>query len=154
MATKKIFWKDGMDSFYKGVPAEKVVEELNKISTETITPEQIIDVAKDKNNLLHQFFEWNDTVAADKYRKIQAQQMLCKITYVTDDEDNNPKRYYYNVSYSTGEYHTAKFVFEHEDTYLVLKERAIEYLRGAEKRFRNISELQEVWDAIDKVLES
>lgn len=141
-----------MDSLYKGVPAEKVVEELNKISTETITPEQIIDVAKDENNLLHQFFEWNDTVAADKYRKIQAQQMLCKITYVVDDKDENPKRYYHNISYSTNEYHPVQYIFQHEDSYEILKKRAIDYLKGAEKRFRDISEFQEVWDVIDKVL--
>lgn len=42
----KIVWKDGMGSFYNGVKAEDIVSELNKISTESITPEQVLDAAR------------------------------------------------------------------------------------------------------------
>lgn len=148
----KIIWKDGMDSFYKGVRAEEVVAELNKINAEAITPEQIVDAARDEKSILHQFFEWDDAVAAEKYRQNQAQQMLLKITYVTDDEDTRPKRYYHNVTYSTGEYHPVQYIFEHEDAYELLKKRAFDYLRGAENKFSEVTELNSVWEAIRSAL--
>lgn len=145
-------WKDGLGSLYHGVKAADIVAELNKINSETITPEQILDVARDENSLLHGFFEWDDTIAAEKYRKYQAQQMLLKITYVKDDEDKKPKRYYHNISYSTGEYHTVDYIFKHEDAYELLKKRAVDYLRGAKNKFSEISELKEVWETIDRVI--
>lgn len=148
----KIVWKDGLGSFYQGVKAEEVVAELNKISTETITPEQVLDAARDENSLLHRFFEWDDSVAAEKYRKSQAQQMLLKISYVSDDEDAKPKRYYHNVSYATGEYHSVSYIFKHEDAYELLKKRALDYLRAAESKFAEVKELDSVWDAIRDAL--
>lgn len=54
---RRIFWKDGMDSFYNGVPAKDVVNELEKINSDSITPEQIVNVARNENSILHQFFE-------------------------------------------------------------------------------------------------
>lgn len=149
----KLDWKDGFGSLYKGVKAEDVVAELSKINSDAITPEQVLDAARDENSLLHQFFEWDDSVAAEKYRKSQAQQMLLKITYVTDDEDTKPKRYFHNISYSTGEYHPVEFIFKHEDAYEMLKKRAIDYLRVAQNKFAEVKELQAVWDAIQQVLD-
>lgn len=147
---RRIFWKDGMDSFYNGVPAKDVVTELEKINSDSITPEQIVNVARDENSLLHQFFEWNDSIAAEKYRKIQAQQMLCRITYIVEDNDE-PKRYYHNFTYSTHEYHPVQYFYQHKDAYEELKKRAKDYLDGAVKRFSDIKELQPVWDAIKSV---
>lgn len=149
----KIVWKEGMGSFYNGVKAEDIVYELNKISTESITPEQVLNAARDKKSIMHQFFEWNDTVAAEKYRKMQAQQLILKIAYVKDEKDTQQKRYYHNISYSTGEYHPVEYVFQHEDAYSMLKKRAIDYLRNAEKKFAEIEELQSVWHLIKQVLD-
>lgn len=149
----KIVWKDGMGSFYNGVRAEDIVFELNNISTESITPEQVLDAARSEKSIMHQFFEWNDSVAAEKYRKIQAQQLILKIAYVKDDEDTQPKRYYHNISYSTREYHPVEYVFQHEDAYSLLKKRAIDYLRNAEKKFAEIKELESVWLLIRQALD-
>lgn len=150
---RRIFWKDGMDSFYNGVPAKDVVTELEKINSDSITPEQIVNVARDENSLLHQFFEWNDSIAAEKYRKIQAQQMLCRITYIVEDNDE-PKRYYHNFTYSTNEYHPIEYIFTHKDSQDLLIKRAYDYLEGAKKRFSDVQELNPVWEAIDIALKN
>lgn len=147
---KKIFWKDGVGSLYKGIPADKVVEELEKISSDAITPEQVLNVARNENSILHNLFEWNDSVAAEKYRIIQAQQMLVKITYV-EDENDTPKRYYHNVTYSSHEYHPVDFIYTHEDSYELLKKRAYDYLQSAISKYETVKEFQPVWDAIKKI---
>lgn len=37
-----------------------------------ITPKNIVDYARDPKSPLHRFFEWDDSVAAEKYRLMQA----------------------------------------------------------------------------------
>lgn len=151
----KIKWKDGFQSLYKGVPVEEVVKELSDIGEDGITPEQIVDRARNENSILHQLFEWDDTVAAEKYRKIQAQQMLVKITFVTDDDDSkHEQRYYHNVSYTSGEYHPIQYVFQHEDQYELLKKRAKDYFLSAKEKFEAVKELAPLFEYIDTFFEN
>lgn len=47
-----------------------------------ITPKMIVEYARDENSLLHSIFEWNDSVAGEKWRLKQASQLLRNISYV------------------------------------------------------------------------
>lgn len=148
-AKMKLKWCDRFQSLYKGVPVEDVVKELSEIDPDSITPEQIVDKARDENSVLHSLFEWDDTVAAEKYRKIQAQQMLTKITFVVDDSPRE-QRYYHNVSYSSGEYHPVQYVFQHEECYELLKKRAKDYFLAAKAKFEAVQELGPLFKYIDQ----
>ena len=63
-------WKEGI-GFYKGISAQKVAEEIASIG-ESATPQQIVDRARDENSELHKCFEWDDSIAAENWRKQQA----------------------------------------------------------------------------------
>jgi len=39
-------------------------------------PETIVDIAKDKKNPIHKYFDWDDKKAAEKWRILQAQRMI------------------------------------------------------------------------------
>ena len=41
-----------------------------------LTPEIVLDVARDPSSPLHDRFEWDDAVAAHEYRKVQASAMV------------------------------------------------------------------------------
>lgn len=64
-----IEWK--IKGLYKADPV-KVYEEINSIGEE-YTPADIVELAEDPGSELHKCFEWDDSIAADKYRLIQAQ---------------------------------------------------------------------------------
>lgn len=168
---KRIAWRESVKDLYKGVDIDKVLVELNSINKETLTPEQVVNQARKENSCMHSLFEWNDTIAGEKYRKVQAQKLLGNIAYIVEEDPEerkepdikinrryepskrqNYKRYYHNVTYHTNEYHTSEFIISHEDKYDLLKKRAADYLRGAKNRFSDIQELQELWIVIEDCL--
>lgn len=53
----------------------------------SITPELVLDYAKPKDSPLHQFFQWDNTKAAEEYRLVQARQLIrrIKVEYVTEE---------------------------------------------------------------------
>lgn len=61
------------------------VEVLNAIRDEfgTLTPELVVDVARDPEHPLHTRFEWDDSIAAEKWRLTQAGEIL-RVTYRPD----------------------------------------------------------------------
>lgn len=46
----------------------------------TITPQLVVDTARDDSHPLHKHFEWDDTVAGELYRCNQAGQMIRRVT--------------------------------------------------------------------------
>ncbi len=50
---------------------QAIYEEHNKL-----TPDLVLDAARHPDHPLHSRFEWDDTVAGEKYRKIQAQELI------------------------------------------------------------------------------
>lgn len=56
-----------------------------------LTPELVLDVARDPAHPLHSRFEWDDVVAAEAYRREQAHEMIqsVKIAY-READDSSP----------------------------------------------------------------
>lgn len=52
----------------------------------TATPEALVDLARDPTSAIHAYFEWDDTKAAEQYRRVQARYYLRSITveYTTE----------------------------------------------------------------------
>lgn len=59
-----------------------VREHLQRIYDDNgaITPQLVVDTAKQGNHPLHPHFEWDDSVAGDLYRCNQAAQMIRRVT--------------------------------------------------------------------------
>ena len=71
MKTKKFKARNGSPFLAKD--AQKVGEELEKIKSKgDLNPSNILESAKSKKSILHQYFDWDDTEAAEKWRISQA----------------------------------------------------------------------------------
>lgn len=58
-----------------------------------LTPEIVLDVARDPLHPLHSRFEWDDSIAAEAYRRDQAQELIRKVHVVYQEaEDDGPPR--------------------------------------------------------------
>lgn len=55
--------------------AQKVSDEIAEIG-ETVEPSEIVEKAKDESTELHKCFEWNNDIAAEKYRLHQARNLI------------------------------------------------------------------------------
>lgn len=65
----------------KSTIIERELERLYK-RDKVITPASVLDAARSKSSPLHEFFEWDDKKAADKYRLMQASEMIVASKFV------------------------------------------------------------------------
>lgn len=63
----------------------EMLEELHNQGKE-VTPELIVDLSRDPSSPTHAEFEWDDTVAAEKYRTEQARLLIGHIRIIREDE--------------------------------------------------------------------
>ena len=77
---------------------EAVEEALRRIKKDDadglISPDAVVEAARDPRSALHRFFTWDDSAAAEMYRKVQARQL---IRTVVVREHNEPALHYVNV---------------------------------------------------------
>lgn len=64
-----------------------VTEELDRLAKEHghLTPELVVDEARTPQSPLHQHFDWDDSVAAERWRREQARHLIiqCRVTVTT-----------------------------------------------------------------------
>lgn len=66
----------------------ELIDELSNKGTE-VTPELIVEMSRDPDSPTHGEFEWDDTVAAEKYRTEQARLLIAHIRVVREDDQEN-----------------------------------------------------------------
>ena len=144
----KASWKVGV---FKA-DATKVAEEIYSIS-DCCTPEDLVEKAKDESTELHKCFEWDDTIAGEKYRKIQAQQVLRYLVVTKQPEKQEPVTYrmFVNTGDRSGEYKPTELVVQRKDEYATLLETAKRELIAFRKKYSMLVELKEVFDEIDLI---
>lgn len=130
--------------------AQKVAEEINKIGDE-VTPDQIVEAARDESTELHKCFEWNDTIAANKWRKYQARQVLRSLVIKVEEEPEDetpPVRVFYKTDNNEG-YKHSNIVFRNDDEYQKLLQAAYAELRAFKVKYARLQELSEILALID-----
>lgn len=65
----------------KQVVVDRVIDDIYA-QHQTVTEDLILEEAEDPKHPLHNYFEWDDTVAAQKYRKAQALAMIMASKFV------------------------------------------------------------------------
>lgn len=76
-----------------------ITGELKRIETANglITPLAVLERARNENSALHRYFEWDDGVAAEKYRLKQAATLIRVICVQSEDGLASPVRAFVNV---------------------------------------------------------
>lgn len=128
--------------------ADKVYAEIGNL--ESITPQNVLDKAKNKKSELHKCFEWDDNKAAEKYRLTQARQIIQLLVITPVQEEVTPVRIF-QISSERNEYKENHFFMENKDEYRLLLDRAKAELEAIKKRYSTLSELEEVFEAIDNL---
>ena len=101
--------------------AQRVADEIGENS---ITPEQVLEKARnDENSELHKCFEWNDGIAAEKYRLIQARKIIINLAYVPKEKTDEPVRCF-QITREKSVYMPTKQFLVNNDEYQDLLKRA------------------------------
>jgi hypothetical protein len=145
-------WKSGLGSLFHA-DAQKVADEISEIG-DSATPKEILDKARDSNTELHKCFTWDNDVAAERWRLQQARQIVCcLVVKETEDEEAEGKpaiRMFYKTEHSEG-YKPTAFILRDQDEYQKLLKRAYAEMKAFSEKYRTLSELETVFEAIDQV---
>lgn len=121
--------------------AQKVAEEIEAIGSD-VKPAQIVEKARDSNTELHKCFDWDDTIAAEKWRLHQARHITgCLVIRRTEERENMPEIRYFHKNDSGG-YKPAEHIFRKQSEYEKLLQRALAELDAFRRKYSNLEELQ------------
>ena len=137
-----------MKSLYKGVDPYKVYDELQVIG-DNLKPSDIVEAAKDEGSELHKCFEWDDTVAAGKWRIQQARTLLLNLVIVDSERKEEPQQIRVMYTSKNGGYKQTKLIVQQLDEYEALLERARAELRAFKSKYAMLQELHEIFELID-----
>lgn len=143
----KAKWREGF-SFYKGVDAQKVADEIYSISKEP-TAAEIVEKARSSKTELHKCFEWDDSKAAEKYRLHQAYDVIHHLVIVENEvpKDRPEIKVFYKTD-NSGQYKRTELVVQDQDEYSKLLEQAYRELKAFKEKYACLKELQEIFDLI------
>lgn len=121
----------------------------NELSSIKCTPENIVEYARNPESELHKCFEWNDTVAAEKYRIEQARQVLRTLVIKQENkQDKPPLRLFYKTN-QREEYKPINLIVKQDNEYQSLLKRAQDELRAFKRKYSFLTELEEILELID-----
>ena len=144
---KEYSWN--VTGFYKQ-DANEVGRELEKI--EVLIPENVVNVARDENNILHDMFEWDDSIAGEKYRKQQASKIIANISVkvIAEDKPNKLVRAFVTTKKNSG-FKPIEKVVKDVDQYALLLDKAYRELNYIKIKYENLKEIQELLENIPRL---
>lgn len=132
--------------------ASKVAQEISDLGKECTTKD-IVNIARNSRSELHKCFEWDDSVAGERYREIQAQQILRSLVISKQVEDKEPVTYrlFVNTGDRDGKYKPVEFVVRQPDEYQKLLETAKRELHAFKTKYSILVELSGLFKEIDNL---
>lgn len=131
--------------------AGKQCEELEK--TVGLTPKNLLDANRDENAPLHSEFEWNDTIAAEKYRERQAQHIiacLCVRAETTNGKKSEPIRAFLKTA-PEFEYQSLNVILQSADSHSAMLAMALKELKAFQRKYKALAELKPLFDVLEDI---
>ena len=144
-------WK--IKGIYKA-NAQAVYDEINSIGAE-YTPADIVEKAKDEATELHKCFEWDDRIAANKYRIAQAGNIVRCLVVVREKvnvKELPRTRAIVSTNKRENTYEPVLVTVTHRDSYDRLLEQALRELNAFRSKYANIRELESIMEEIEDLL--
>lgn len=133
--------------------AQKVGEELENIVD--ITNKNVLDYAKSNiNSELHKCFEWDDTVASEKYRLIQATKVISSISFVIQEEPLKKQKVYYSIKTEEKDmcnFRNIKDILENDDEYYALCSKAKQELINCRNNYNDLIKKKDLKEIIFEI---
>lgn len=147
-------WRPEAEKFYKNADAQKVAEEVYALGDNPQT-EEILEMAKGKDTEFHKLIEWDDAVAAGKYRLEQVRRVLQDLQIVKIGLNNKkkpekiqvPLKMFYSLKGESG-YRPTPVIMQSEDLHTKLLMTAKSELNAFVNKYSILTELEPVFKAI------
>ena len=148
-------WKSGSRIKADADVAGKQCEELEK--TVGLTAKNLLEANRAEDAPLHDEFEWDDKAAAERYRESQAMHIincLCVAPEGTtkQTEVNIQQRAFMKTAFDQPNYISVKVIVQSEECYDGMMNIAKRELQAFERKYRALTELKPVFDAIHAIV--
>lgn len=139
----------------RNIPAKKakqVANALYDIETSVgLTADSVLDTARDRKSILHELFDWDDSIAAEKWRRNQASDLIRSVHFIYEEDDGNKRetRAFVSVEREERSYVNVGTVMSDPDLRSQMLQRALAEAKQWRKRFEDLNELAQIFTAID-----
>ena len=117
-----------------------------------LTAENVLEANRADSTPLHNEFEWQDDIAAEKYRLHQAGNLIRFICIASETEQQpTPIRAFLKTE-TAQPYKSLNVIMQSADDYAAMLNRAKNELRAFADKYSTLSELDAVIDAINSVI--
>lgn len=160
MKISEVKWKSGYPT--RGVSAQEAYNALNTIRKKNkgkLTKDAIVAAAKADSHVLHPLFEWEDSIAALEYRRLQAGKLIRSIEVVYEElPDSSTRAFEIQALNSTDagktEFAPTVEVLANAESRDRLIAEAIRFAMQFRRRFGHLRELENVMAAIETFIDN
>lgn len=134
----------------------KELESLFSRVGRPLQAEDIVNAARSRRSPLHKYFEWDDSIAAERYRQVQARQLLHYFEIeIIETGQRAPAYVHLEVRGGAedglnGGYHAILDVMSDGQKRRILLAKALIELDAWKARYAALSELERIFAAIDR----
>lgn len=135
------------------VDANKIGKELESIESKgELTTKNVVEYARNKKSELYKCFEWDDTIAGEKYRLQQATWVLQSISIIYEEEPKRTTKMFVNIKNeeSKREYKNIISVLENDEEYKQLLNKAERDFVSYKDKYQNMIQLNDLKNIIFK----
>lgn len=135
--------------------AQTVGEECERLESEgRLTPRNLVEASRPDDAPLHGCFEWDDTVAAERWRDAQAAYIIRSVEVSVTESTEPTRAFVATVSDGRSEYRSVGYVLRDSNSRDALLESARKELLSFRRKYSTLHELAGVFAAIEGVLGS
>lgn len=118
-----------------------------------LTPEIVVETARNKKSVLHKFFTWDDTKAARNFRLLEASMLIRSVRVrVSIDDESFRTRAFVLPEKGRGSYKPLEEVVRSEELSDALVQIARDELTAFRKKYSGLTKLSGLIQHIDKTL--
>lgn len=145
-------WKDGSR---KPGSAQTVGEALDRVRTANegrLAPRDVVVAAQKSGSPLHRYFEWQDNIAATKYRDGEARELIRSLVVIHEDMPDKLVAAFVCIeqgSQEFGAYQATHIALANCESREYVLARALRELEAWKKKYADLSELAGVIACID-----
>jgi hypothetical protein len=130
------------------------IEMLREKFKGELTPEDILNDAKNDNSPLHSFFEWSDSAAAHQHRLSQARGLIRAVVaiYVQPDKPAVRQKAYVHIAQGeTSHYRETSHAMQVKSTRDIVLKTAWREFQAWRNRYKDLKEFSDLFNAADQV---
>lgn len=145
-------WKTGSCVNADPQAVGEMFEQLAQ-TEEGLTAETLLEANKPITAPLHDDYDWDNIVAADKWRLHQSRHFLNSLTIkvLMDDNSEPIQTRAVHITTVSHKYEPIQVIVQEPDKYATLLNNALSDLQTFRKKYQVLSELKPIFDELDKL---